>query len=259
MLLAINIKNKDVSFGIYQKDELLENYRIKSDIKKSEDEIYILMNSLLKGRFKSEQIEAIIISSVVPELTDIFKIMIKKYLQIEPLIVGSGIKTGLNIKYENPKEVGSDRIVDSVSAIKNYSYPAIIVNLGDIITFDVINKHGNYMGGMIFPGIGIAQKALLNFSAKLPQVEIIKAGKAISNSTIKSMQSGLYYSYVNLFDGNIKTLLDEMKLKSEEVSIIVTGEYADLLTSATKYPLIKDKNLTLKGLKIIYDMNTKKS
>ncbi len=258
MLLAINIKNKDVTFGIYQENELLEDYRIKSDLKKSEDEIYILMNSLLKGKFESGQVEAVIISSVVPELTDNFKSMIKKYLHIEPFIVGSGIKTGLNIKYENPKEVGSDRIVDSVSAIKNYSYPAIIANLGDIITFDVIDKYGNYKGGMIFPGVGIAQRAMINFSAKLPQVEIVKSEKATGNSTIKAIQSGLYYSYVNLFNGNIKTLLDEMKVNPEEVSIIVTGEYADLLTSNTKYSLIKDTDLSLNGLKIIYDMNIKK-
>ncbi|WP_138160451.1 type III pantothenate kinase [Peptoniphilus catoniae] len=255
MLLTISIRNRDICFGVFDGEKLLNNYKIKSDVYKSPEEIYVLMKILIGEDISLKNVKNLIISSVVPELTDTFKIIGNQYFKIKPIIIGAGVKTGINIKYENPKELGSDRIVDAVAASVIYKGPAIVVSLGDIITFDVIGGKNDYLGGLIFPGIGLAKYALANFSAKLPQVEALKPQKLIGNSTVKAIQSGLYYSYVNLFDGNIKMLCKELGLEPKDVKIIVTGKYAEFLTDLSSYDLIINDNLSLEGLRILYEMN----
>lgn len=255
MLLAVNITNKNINFGLFKERKLLKSYSMKSDVRRSSDEIYVLMKILIEEDFPCKNIDGVIIASVVPEITKIVKNTIEKYLKIKPLIVGVGVKTGLNIRCENPKEVGSDRIVNAVSVIENYGGPAIIIDLGYIITFDAINNRNEYLGGMILPGITMARNALSNYSAKLPQVDIVKSKKIVGNTTVKAIQSGIYNSYKNILDGNIKDLVEELEIERSNINIIVTGEDAKFLTSETEYNIKIDEDLDLKGLQILYEIN----
>ncbi|EFI41669.1 type III pantothenate kinase [Peptoniphilus sp. oral taxon 386] len=260
MLLAINIENKDTIFGIYNNDELLYKFRIKTDISKSADEIGILYKLLLQDvDISFHNIDGVIISSVVPDMTYNVEKMIKKYCKLEPVIVGVGIKTGLNIKCENPKEVGSDRISNAVAVLNKFRGSAIIINSGSVLTFDVVNEKSDFLGGLIVSGIKIARDAVTTENAKLPKIEIVEPKKVIGNTTVKAMQSGLYYQYVSTIDGIIGYILTELELKPEDVNIVMTGSFSSLLTKDSKYNLIVDNNLTLKGLKIIYEINKKMS
>lgn len=258
MLLAVNITNKNIFFGIFDNDKLLNSYKIKSDINSSEDEIYILMKLLLEEDFSKSSIKDVIISSVVPELGLTMKNTLKKYLNIDAHMVGVGLRTGLNIKCENPKEVGSDRIVNSVAAVNLYGGPAIVTNLDHIMTFDFITDRKEFKGGLIFPGINLAKNALVNFSAKLPQVDIEYTKDAVGNTTVKAIQSGLINSYLSIFDGNLDKIISETGFDKDEINIIATGSQAELITKKTNHKIIIDKNLNLKGLNIIYKINKNK-
>ena len=183
--------------------------------------------------------------------------MSQRYFNIDPVVIGPGVKTGMNIKYDNPKEVGADRIVNAVAAYERYGGPVIIVDFGTANTFCFVNKEGEYLGGVIAPGIKISSEALFLRTAKLPKVEILKPERVIGKNTVESIQSGLVYGYIGMVDSIIERMIEEMKLKREEVKIISTGGFSTIIGNESKYIQYSDKFLTLEGLRIIYERNKK--
>ena len=256
MLLVIDVGNTNIVFGVYKDDELLYNWRITSDKDRTSDEYGLLFDQIFKfNRLKVEDVQNIIISSVVPPLMHTLPTMSRRYFNIEPIVVGPGIKTGIDIKYDNPKEVGADRIVNAVSAYKKYGGPLIIVDSGTAITFDAVAIDGSYLGGVITPGIKISSEALFSRTAKLPKVEISKPEKIIGKNTVNSIQSGLVYGYIGMIDYIINKIIKEMNYEEDRVKIVATGGFSSLVSSESKYIDIIDSLLTLEGLRIIYERN----
>ena len=256
MLLVIDVGNTNIVFGIYKDKELLDNWRISSEKDRTSDEYGLLFEQIFRYHvLEADDIESIIISSVVPPLMHTLSNMCIKYFDIKPIVIGPGVKTGMDIKYDNPKEVGADRIVNGVAGYEKYGGPLIIVDFGTAITFDAISKEGDYLGGVIVPGIGISSEALFLKTSKLPKVEIAKPNKIIGKNTVNSIQSGLVYGYVGLVDYIIENMMNEMSTKGETVKVIATGGFARLIGSESKYISNIDNLLTLEGLRIIYERN----
>lgn len=256
MIFVLDVGNTNIVLGVYAQDQLKHHWRIETNRYKSEDEYGILVKSLFKHEgLAFDDIQGIIISSVVPPLMFTLEIMCKKYFGIKPLIVGPGIKTGLNIKYENPREVGADRIVNAVAAIHEYGNPLIIVDFGTATTFCYIDEQNQYMGGAIAPGIGISTEALYSKAAKLPRIEITHIENVIGKNTVTSMQAGILYGFV----GQVEGIVSRMKAKAEKTpTVIATGGLANLISSESSMIDIVDPFLTLKGLYLIYNRNAEK-
>lgn len=260
MILVVSVENMDTIFGVYEENKLINTWRIKTDTERSSDELYVLFKMLLSEyEIKIKDISGVIISSVVPDMTYSIEKMFKIHFNLNPKIVGVGVKTGLNIRTENPKEVGSDRIVNCVGAIEKYETPIIILNMSSVITFDVIDKNKNYIGGLIVPGIKLAREALSKESAKLPRVEIIKPKSIIGKNTTSSIQSGLYYQYTSMIDGIIFKILEDLKINENEINILSTGSFCSLLIPESRYKINIDSDLTFRGLKLIYELNKEDS
>lgn len=256
MLLVIDVGNTNIVFGIYKDDELLYDWRVSTDKDKTSDEYGLLFNQIFQfNGINPKQIKNVIISSVVPPLMHTLPTMSMRYLGIEPIVVGIDIKTGIKIKYDNPSEVGADRIVNAVAAHSKYGGPLIIVDVGTAVTFCSVSKEGDYLGGVIYPGIKISSEALFTRTAKLPKVEIIKPEQVIGKTTVSSIQSGLVYGYIGMIDFIIEKMIEEMGTTVEEVNIIGTGGFSNLIASESKYINRIDRLLTLAGLKIIYERN----
>lgn len=256
MLLVIDVGNTNIVFGVYKLKELLYNWRITSDKDRTSDEYGLLFDQIFKfNGLRVEDVKDIIISSVVPPLMHTLPTMSRRYFNIEPIVVGPGIKTGIDIKYDNPKEVGADRIVNAVSGYEKYGGPLIIVDSGTAITFDAVAEDGSYLGGVITPGIKIASEALFSRTAKLPRVEIAKPEKVIGKNTVNSIQSGLVYGYIGMIDYVLEKIIEEMNYKEKDVKVIATGGFSSLISSESKYIDIIDGLLTLEGLRIIYERN----
>ncbi|MGL5642165.1 MAG: type III pantothenate kinase [Paraclostridium sp.] len=254
MLLVFDVGNTNMVLGIYKGKELKKYWRISTDKAKTSDEYGMLINSLFQyDNVDITSIKDIIISSVVPNVMHSLENFCIKYFNKQPLVVGPGIKTGLNIKYDNPKQVGADRIVNAVAAIEKYKAPMIIIDFGTATTFCAISSKGEYLGGTIAPGIKISSEALFQRASKLPRVELLKPGMTICKNTVSAMQSGIIYGYVGLVDKIVKMMKDE--LGSEEVKVIATGGLSSLIASETDSIDCVDKFLTLEGLRIIYDKN----
>ena len=254
MILVLNVGNTNISLGVYEKDRLLQHWQMTNDRPKTSDE----MATTIKTFFDFEgltfgQITGIIISSVVPTTMFALEQMCKKYFRVTPLVVGPGVKTGLNIKYENPKEVGADRIVNAVSALATYGgRPLIVVDFGTAITYCVLNEKGEYLGGAIAPGVTISTDALYQRAAKLPRVELTKPHSVIGKSTISAMQAGIFYGFI----GQVEGIVSRMKqMTKEEPIVIATGTLAKLMAAETTAIDIVDEFLTLNGLHIIYKRN----
>lgn len=247
MLLAIDIGNTTILFGAYKKDELKGHFRIATDKKKTSDEYGEIMTNLIR-RGMNDTISAAIISCVVPPLAPIFSQMLKDYFGIEPRFV-EGINTKLPILYDNPKEVGADRIVNAIAVVRLYGGPAIVVDFGTATTFDVISEKGEYLGGAIAPGIDTSIESLWTKTALLPKVEIVRPKTAIGKNTIASMQTGIFYGFVGQVDEIIMKIKEELKA---EPKVIATGGLAELISSASRYIQLIDPLLTLEGLKIIH-------
>ncbi|GEN34551.1 type III pantothenate kinase [Aneurinibacillus danicus] len=255
MLFVIDVGNTNIVLGVYEGDELKHNWRISTDRGKTADEFGMLIKSLLadKGLTFSD-IEGIIISSVVPPLMFPLEKMCHKYFDIKPMVIGPGLKTGLNIKAENPREVGADRIVNAVAAIHYYGTPLIVVDFGTATTFCFIDEEGGYHGGAIAPGIGISTEALYSRAAKLPRIELVKPPSVIGRNTIHAMQSGIIYGFV----GQVDELVRRMKAEvAKELRVIATGGLAELIGSESNEIDIVDPWLTVKGLRLIYNRNKK--
>lgn len=253
MLLAFDVGNTNIVFGLYKNDKLIENWRISTLRTRTEDELVILIGQLfeMKG-YTLEDIDNVIISSVVPQVMYSLQHMSKKYCNVEAMVVGAKLKSGINIKYDNPKEVGADRIVNSVGGIKKYGNGLIIVDFGTATTFDAISDKGEYLGGAILPGIKISQDALFRNAAKLTRVELIKPKKVIGKTTVESIQSGIIYGYA----GSVEYIVNKMKKEmGYDVKVIATGGLATLIEGESESIDLIDKFLTLDGLNYIYRLN----
>ncbi len=241
--------------GVFRDDRVITYWRLATRRDSTEDELGMIVKNLFQDScIGMDNIHSIAISSVVPPLMYSLDRMSRKYFNIEPLIVGPGIKTGLNIILDNPREVGADRIVNAVAAIKLYNTPLIIVDFGTATTYCAVDKNGSYLGGVIAPGIGISLEALFEKAAKLPRVEIIKPAKVIGHDTVTSMQSGIVFGFVGQVDGIVRRIAAELK---GEPFVVATGGFAGMI--ARESETIQEVNplLTLEGLSIINQMNLK--
>lgn len=253
MLLVIDIGNSNIVFGMYDGEELAHHWRVAADRNKTEDEYGMLLNSLfLSVGLSFSQVEGVIISSVVPPLNFPLERMCRKYCNKKPLVIGPGIKTGLNIKADFPREIGADRIVNAVAAIHYYGAPLIVVDFGTATTISYIDEKGQYWGGAIVPGIHVSMEAMVSRTAKLPRIELAKPASVIGRNTIASMQAGIFYGYVGQVDGIVYRMMAEQKVKAK---VVATGGLAPLIANETESIDVVDANLTLKGLKLIYERN----
>lgn len=253
MLVVMDVGNTHIVLGIYQGDRLLSHWRVQTNRHATEDEYGMLIQSLFDhagvGR---EKISGVAISSVVPPLTYVLKKLSEKYFRQTPVVIGPGVKTGLNIQYEDPREVGADRIANAVAAIDRYGAPVIIVDFGTATTFCFINEQGHYIGGAITPGVGISTEALYQHAAKLTRVEIVKPESVVGRNTVTSIQAGVFFGYVSIVDG----IVTRMKaLLSETPTVVATGGLAELICAETTTIDHIDPLLTLRGLKLIYERN----
>lgn len=256
MLLVFDSGNSNTVLGVFDGDELVESWRLATDSNKTADEYGLLCTSLFQlNHIDIRSISRVIISSVVPDLTRALVEVSEKFFKTVPLIVGAGIKTGLKIRYENPKEVGSDRIVNAVAGIAEYGAPLIIVDFGTATTFCAINENKEYLGGAITAGIGISMEALFSRAAKLPKVELIAPEKAIGRTTTQAMQSGLVYGYAGLVDVMILRTAQELQLEPSQVKVVATGGRSSIICPHCQYVDVIDDKLTLKGLYLLSERN----
>lgn len=256
MILVMNVGNSNIALGIYYNEQLIHHWRMETNRYKTEDEYGMQIKSFFSHvNITLQDVKGIIISSVVPPIMYALEEMCRKYFKIKPIIVGPGVKTGLNIKYENPREVGADRIVNAVAAIDEYGMngrPIIIIDFGTAITYCYIRENGDYMGGAIAPGISISTEALFNKASKLPRVEITRPSNIIGKNTISAMQAGITYGFV----GQVEGIVSRMKqLSMTEPFVLATGSLAKLISNETTTIDHVDTFLTLKGLYIIYKRN----
>lgn len=258
MLLVIDVGNTNTVLGLYDGDKLIHDWRIRTEIDHTVDEYGMLIFNLYQSsRMKTEEIKAvsaIIISCVVPPMLNILEPLCVKYFNVKPMIVGPGIKTGMPIYYDNPKEVGADRIVNAVAAYNKYHQAAIIIDFGTATTFDYISPKGEYMGGCIAPGILISSEALFRRAAKLPRVEFSKPKSVITKDTVSAMQAGIMFGYAGLIDGIVERIKKEVNTKP---LVIATGGLASVVAPETKCIDKIEEMLTLEGLRIIYNLNSK--
>lgn len=254
MLMVVDIGNTNITIGVYDKDTLLDTFRLTSSTTRSRDEFgTILLSFLQASEIKKEDIEHVIISSVVPQMMHAFNNSIKKYLSIDPIIIGPGTKTGISIKTENPKSVGADRIVDLAGCYYTYQGNAIVIDFGTATTFDYISADGAFKYGVVAPGIGICADALSSKCAKLPEIEIKKPDTILASNTTHAMQAGLVYGYIGSVEYIIRKMKEELNIS--DCLVIATGGLGRIIASNTDLIDIYDPDLTFKGLKIIFDKN----
>jgi type III pantothenate kinase len=253
MLLVMDVGNTHIVLGLFQGDELLHHWRIQTDRNATEDEYAMLLKSLFEHvGIRMEEIDGVSISSVVPPLKRVLHLLVRKYFGLQPLVIGPGVKTGLNIQYENPREVGADRIVNAVAAIETYGPPLIIVDFGTATTFCFINEQGHYVGGAIVPGVHVSAEALHQRAAQLIRVEVVKPESVVGRNTVKAIQSGLFYGYVGVVDGIVNRM---KRLLTKRPTVVATGGLAEMISKEAETIDVYDPLLTLRGLKIIYERN----
>jgi type III pantothenate kinase len=253
VLVLVDVGNTNTVFGVYQGDELVESFRFSTDTERTADEYGALLLPLFSLRgIDPVTAEAVVISSVVPPLHLTLDRLARRYFGKKPLFIEPGVRTGMLIRYDNPAEVGADRIVNAVAARERYGSPVIVVDFGTATTFDVVNAAGEYVGGIITPGIGISAEALFAHASRLYRVDVRKPTELVGKNTASAMQAGIYYGYIGLVDGILERLLSEI---SGVKGIVATGGQAPLIASGSKYIREVDPDLTLTGLKLIYERN----
>ena len=256
MIICMDVGNTNIKYGLFDDEKLVLSFRVATDYKKTSDEYGGQLLSILKNNdVQIEKIDGGIISSVVPPLDYTLEKMCQIYLKIKPLMLEPGLKTGLNLKVDNAKEVGADRVLNNVAALLKYKAPLIIVDFGTATTFNVINAKNEFIGGVIAPGIKGSLDSLVNGTAKLPRVEIEKPETVIGKNTVTNMQSGIFYGFSGLVDNIIKRIKRE--LKCDNITTIATGGFAEIMANEISSIDHVDKLLTLNGLKYLYDLNTK--
>lgn len=254
MLLAINVGNTNIRFGVYKERKLIAHWKLATNRGWTADEFGMyFVNFFNYEKLEISEVEAVIISSVVPPIMFSFEHAIERYIKKDPIIIGPGIKTGINIKYENPRELGADRIVNAVAAYELYGGPVIVVDFGTATTFNAISSRGEFLGGAICPGILISAEALYQRTAKLPRIDLAKHEAAIGRNTSVSMQSGIFHGYV----GQINHLVSKIKqeMKEDNIKVIATGGLAKFIAPETESIDEVNGRLVLEGLRIIYEKN----
>lgn len=262
MLLAFDVGNTNIVLGVFKEGKMITNWRLETDNNKSADEYGMIVGQLFRYQgLDITEVRDVIISTVVPSVLYTLQHLSMKYFNRKPIVIGPGIKTGLIVKYDNPKQVGADRIVNAVSAHAKYGGPLIVIDFGTATTFCAVTEKAEYIGGTIAPGLKIASEALFEKTSKLPKVELEEPGCVICRNTVTSMQSGLVYGHMGMVDCIVKKMKNELREychnQEAEVKVIATGGLASMIAQGTDCIDYVDKMLTLEGLEIIYNKNKK--
>jgi len=254
MFLAIDVGNTNVTIGLFESDTLRATWRLATDIERLADEYGSLILSLVQhSGLSTDEVQDAAMTCVVPELEPVFQMVCSRYFGVTPLVVGVGTRTGLKVLYDTPRDVGADRVVDAVAAVRTHGPPPlIVVDIGTATVFDAVNADGDYLGGAIAPGPGIAFEALIQRAAKLYRVEFARPNAAIGRNTVAALQSGIIFGYVGLVEGIVTRMKGEL---GGEAKVVGTGGYADIIAGETNIIDSVDPDLTLKGLRIVFEMN----
>ncbi|MFC2005209.1 type III pantothenate kinase [Chloroflexota bacterium] len=253
MLLTIDIGNTNITLGVFEGEQLHATWRMATNVDHMADEYAVLLLNLFRHKnIDTSDIKDISLCSVVPPLTTTFVDLLQRYFNTMPLVVGVGVKTGVSIRMDNPREVGADRIANAAAVHHLYSGTIIVIDLGTATTFDTVSKEGDYLGGAIAPGVVTASEALYTRTSALPRLELVHPERAIGTNTITAMQSGIVFGYVGLIEGIVARIQKEL---GEKATVVATGGYAELIAKETGVIDKVNPDLTLIGLRLIYQMN----